>query len=71
MMLSGGRLMAISTSIGSLRMADLGRHRSRKHNRLARTRQLLVYLHDVIEETHVQHAVGLIQNEVGDVGEVG
>ena len=44
-------------------LLDFRRHGSREHDGLAFFRQILHNLHDVIVETHVEHAVGFVQNE--------
>ena len=41
-------------------------HSGREHQRLALTWQTLLNLHDIIVEAHVQHAVGLVEDEETD-----
>ena len=48
---------------GDCQLSDLRRHRGREHDALARTGQLLDYLHDIVDEAHVEHAVGLVEDE--------
>ena len=45
-------------------LADLGRQRRREHDRLPLAGHVRDDLHDVVAETHVQHAVGLVENEI-------
>lgn len=44
-------------------LLDLGRHRGREHHSLPLPGQLLHDLHYVIVESHIEHAVGLVENE--------
>ncbi len=50
--------------------ADVGRHGGREEERLALGRQLPEDAADVGQEAHVAHAVGLVQHQHLDVGEV-
>jgi len=45
---------------------DLGRERRREEHRVAVARQLADDLTDVGQEAHVQQAVGLVEDELGD-----
>ena len=49
---------------------DLLRQRGRKHQRLPLLRQLIDDSADVRQESHVQHAVSLIQHEILKLGEI-
>ena len=51
-------------------LADLRRQRRRKHDRLPLLRHMGDDLHDVLRETHVEHTVGLVENQALDVREV-
>ena len=48
---------------------DFGRHRGREEQRLARERHQLADPLDVRDEAHVEHAVGLVDDEDLDAGE--
>ena len=50
--------------------ANLLRHGGREHDALAVLGQLLDYLHDVVDETHVEHAVGLVEHKEAAAREV-
>ena len=47
-------------------LLDLGWHGGREHDGLSLLRQQLLYLHDIVVEPHVEHAVRLIEDEVLD-----
>ena len=49
---------------------DLRRHGSREHDYLTRLRELLIDLHNVVMETHIEHAIGLVEDEEGGAREV-
>ena len=49
---------------------DLRRHGSREHDYLTRFRELLIDLHNVVMEAHIEHAVGLVKDEEGGAREV-
>ena len=51
-------------------LADLRGQRGREHDRLPLPGHVRDDLHDVLRETHVQHAVSLVENEVFDVRKV-
>ena len=51
-------------------LADLRRERSREHNRLTLLGQIRDDLHNVVAETHIEHTVGLVQNEALDVRQI-
>ena len=51
-------------------LADFGRQRGREHHRLTLARQVGDNLQDVVAEAHVEHAVGLVENQALDVREV-
>jgi hypothetical protein len=50
---------------------DLLRQRGGEHQRLPFARQLLDDAADVRQEAHVEHAVGFIEHEVFELGEIG
>ena len=50
--------------------ANLGRHGSREHDYLTRLRELLIDLHNVVMEAHIEHAIGLVEDEEGGAREV-
>ena len=52
------------------KLADLLRHRCREHYCLVLGGQVLGYLQDIVRETHVEHAVGLVKDEEGHAREV-
>ena len=51
-------------------LADLGRQRSREHQRLPLGGQPADDGHDVVEESHVEHPVGLVEHEILHVRQV-
>ena len=51
-------------------LANLGRHGGREHDGLPLGGQAVAYLHDVVVETHVEHAVGLIENKILDARKI-
>ncbi len=51
-------------------LLDLGRHRCGKEKRMLLSGKLSQDLADIVDETHVQHAVGLIQNKIPDMPEI-
>jgi hypothetical protein len=53
----------------SARRSDLGRHGGREEQRLPRERQQLADALDVGDEAHVEHAVGLVDDEDLDAGQ--
>ena len=55
---------------GFRHLTDLRRHGSREHDGLTVGRQALDDGHDVIIETHVEHAVRFVQDEVFDTGKI-
>ena len=44
-------------------LPDLRRHSSREHHTLAGGRQLTYNLQDVLNESHIQHTVGLVKHK--------
>ena len=55
---------------GDSQFTDLRRHRGREHNTLTRLRQLLHNLHDVVDESHIEHPVCLVEHEETATGEI-
>ena len=51
-------------------LADRGRHRRREHQRLALGRQRREDAADVGQEAHVEHAVGLVEHQDLEAGEI-
>ncbi len=49
---------------------DVVGHGCREHDGLAMVWQMAGNLHDVVVEAHVEHAVGFVEDEEGNVGEV-
>ncbi|OAV68629.1 hypothetical protein Barb4_02005 [Bacteroidales bacterium Barb4] len=56
---------------GLRQRAYFGRHGGGKHDDLTGGGDFLVNGEDVVEEAHVKHPVGFVQNEKGEAGEVG
>ena len=50
-------------------VGDRARHRRRKHQRLASRRKLGDDFPDVVNEAHVEHAIGLVEHETFDISE--
>ncbi len=72
--LDGGRLWRHLDALGLLEDAlhqalDLRRHGRREQQRLPRRRQLGDHSLDVVDEAHVEHAVGLVEDEDRDAVE--
>ena len=52
------------------KFAYLLRHSGREHDALTILRQLLYYLHDVVDESHIEHTVGLVEHKEAAAREV-
>ena len=50
--------------------ADLGRHGGREHHNLTLLGQVFIDLHNVVMEAHIEHAIGLVEDEEGGAREV-
>ena len=52
------------------KLANLLRHGSREHYALTILGQLLYYLHDVVNKSHVEHTVGLVEHKKAALREI-
>ena len=52
------------------KFADFRRHSGREHDALTIPRQLAHKFHNIVDETHVEHTVGLVKYKEGTAGEI-